>query len=224
MESFYKNYKDYPASALRTYLVLANTGAGFAGADDNFAAFGLERLTSGGKGNVRGIEFSAQKKSSDIPHYALFSLTYSEARFTALDGIERSGNYDQRLIINLGGGFIFNEKWETSFKFRFSTGNPYTPFNSDGSQSVEYYNSERMAANHALDLRVDRKWNFNHYTLITYLDIQNVYNRKNMGMVRWDARTMAIKKPSSIGILPSIGVSLEMLAGRYKNEKNNNLL
>jgi hypothetical protein len=210
LEGFYKDYKDYPASTLRTYLVLANSGAGYTGSDDNFASFGLERLTSGGKGNVRGIEFSAQKKSSDIPHYALFSLTYSEARFTALDGVERPGNYDQRLILNLGGGFIFNEKWEMSFKFRFFTGNPYTPYNPDGSQSVENYNSKRLDPNHALDLRLDRKWNFDHYTLIAFLDVQNVYNRKNRTTVKWDERTMAERKPSSIGILPSIGISLEM--------------
>ena len=62
VEGFYKDYKDYPTSLLRPYLVLANTGAGFGGSEDNFESFGLEPLVSEGKGNVKGLEFSLQKK------------------------------------------------------------------------------------------------------------------------------------------------------------------
>jgi len=210
VEGFYKDYKDYPASLLRKYLVLANTGAGFAGAEDNFSSFGLEPLVSAGKGFSRGVEVSLQKKSSDIPHYGLFSLTYSESRFKALDGIERRGSYEQNWIINLSAGYIFNNKWEGSLKFRFATGKPYTPYNSDGTQDVDKYNSSRVVANHSLDLRVDRKWDFGGYNLIAYLDVQNIYNRKNTSFVRWDKRERKVDMTSSIGILPSIGVSLEM--------------
>lgn len=210
VEGFYKDYKDYPASTIRKYLVLANTGAGFAGAEDNFSSFGLEPLVSKGSGFSRGVEISLQKKSSDIPHYGLFSLTYSESRFKALDGIERRGSYEQNWIINLSAGYIFNNKWEGSLKFRFATGKPYTPYNSDGTQNIEEYNSYRMVANHSLDIRVDRKWDFGGYNLIAYVDIQNIYNRKNTSYVRWDKRENKVIMSSSIGILPSIGLSLEM--------------
>lgn len=210
VEAFYKDYKDYPASLLRRYLVLANTGAGFAGAEDNFASFGLEPLTSEGKGFSRGVEISLQKKSSDVPHYGLFSLTYSESRFTALDGIERRGSYEQNWIMNLGAGWIFSKYWEGSLKFRFATGKPYTPYNSDGSQNVENYNSAKVIASHSLDIRIDRKWDLDGYNLIAYLDIQNIYNRKNVGFVRWDKRERKEDTSSSIGVLPSIGLSLEM--------------
>lgn len=209
VEGFYKDYKNYPASKLRTYLVLANTGAGFAGSDDNFASFGLEPLTSEGYGTAKGIELSLQKKSSDEPIYGVMSLTFSEANFTALNGISNSGTYDQKVIANLSGGYIFDEKWEASFKFRFATGSPYTPFNSDGSQSISKFNSERFDAYHTLDLRVDRRWNFETWSLITYLDIQNIYNRKNQTSIRWDSRENKVDDESSIGLLPSIGVSIE---------------
>ena len=210
IEGFYKNYKNYPASTLRKYLVLANTGAGFAGAEDNFSSFGLEPLVSQGKGDVGGIELSLQKKSSDSPYYGIFSITFSESYFTALDGIRRIGSYDQKWIINLSGGYIFNEKWELSSKFRYSSGKPYTPFNIDGTQNVFYYNLLRLDANHSLDIRLDRRWNFQNWMLITYIDIQNVYNHKNIGLVRWDSRTRQIEKEASIGILPSIGISIEL--------------
>ena len=121
LEAYFKDYSNYPASELRSYLVLANTGVGFAGANDNFSTFGLESLVSEGKGQVRGFELSMQKKSSDIPYYGILSLTYSESDFTALDGIERPSAYEQTWIFNVSTGYIFNEKWEASFKFRFAT-------------------------------------------------------------------------------------------------------
>lgn len=209
-EAFYKNYSSYPASLLRPYLVLANTGAGFAGSDDNFSSFGLEPLVSLGKGRVQGMELLLQKKSAETPHYGIFSLTYSQSYFTAIDNIERTGSYDQRWILNLTGGYIFNEKWEASVKFRYSTGKPYTPFNFDGTQDIALYNTKRLPSNHSLDLRLDRRWNFEKWTLITYLDIQNVYNRKNPNFLRWDPKTKTAEGSSSIGILPSIGISAEL--------------
>ncbi len=209
LEGYLKYYKNYPASQLRPYLVLANTGAGFSGSEDNFSSFGLEPLVSEGKGNVRGLEFLAQKKFSEIPLYGIFSLTYSEANFTALDGIERRGNYDQSWIINLSGGYIFNEKWEASAKFRYATGKPYTPFNFDGTQNVEFYNSVRTNPLHSLDVRVDRRWNFESWNLIAYIDVQNIYNRNNVSFIRWDARENKVDEDSSIGILPSIGITIE---------------
>ena len=207
VEGFYKDYSDYPTSKIRTYLILANTGAGFAGSDENFASFALEPLSIDGTGTAKGVEVSVQKKLSETPYYGILSLTYSEANFTPLDKIERAGSYDQRWIFNLSGGYLFNEEWETSLKFRYSSGKPYTPFNSDGTQNVSDYNYLRLPSNHSLDVRVDKKWFFSKWTLITYIDIQNIYNRKNISAVRWDVRKMAPENNESFGILPSIGIS-----------------
>lgn len=210
VEGFYKYYKDYPASTLRKYLILANTGAGFAGADDNFASFGFDPLVNGGKGDVHGIEFLIQKKSSEIPLYGILSATYSKSHFTALNGIRNIGSYDQTWILNLSGGYIFDEMWEFSARFRFATGKPYTPFDNNGKQNIANYNSLRVDPNHSLDIRLDRRWNFTDWFLITYIDIQNIYNHKNVGFVRWNARTKTVDKEASIGILPSIGISAEL--------------
>lgn len=209
IEGFGKFYENYPASTVRPYLVLSNTGAGFGGSEENFSSFGLEPLVSKGKGIVRGVEISIQKKSSKIPYYGIASFTYSKSSFTALDGIDRPGSFDQNLIINFSGGYIFNKNWEAAFKFRMATGQPYTPFNNDGSQSINLYNSERLKPSHSLDFRVDRRWNFNNWALVAYVDIQNVYNRKNPNSIRWDERNNTLDESSAIGILPSIGISAE---------------
>jgi hypothetical protein len=209
LEGFYKDYSNYPTSLIRPYLVLANTGAGFAGAEENYSSFGLEPLSSEGTGYSRGIEFSAQKKSSSLNHYGIASVTYSETYFTALDGIERQGQYNQSWIVNLSAGYIFNDKWEAALKFRFATGSPYTPYNLDGTQSRINYLTSSLKNSHGLDIRVDRRWNFDGWALITYLDIQNIYNNKNITNVRWDYKERKVEESSEIGILPSIGISLE---------------
>ncbi|HSL90830.1 MAG TPA: TonB-dependent receptor, partial [Ignavibacteriaceae bacterium] len=144
VEGFYKDYTNYPTSLIRPYLVLANTGAGFAGSDDNYSAFGLEPLVSEGFGNTRGVELSIQKKLSQTPYYGILSLTYSESEFTALDGVKRPGSYDQNWIFNLSAGYKIDKHWEISSKFRFASGKPYTPFNSDGTQNVADYNTRRL--------------------------------------------------------------------------------
>ena len=41
------------------------------------------------------------------------------------------------------------------------------------------FNSERLPLFHQLDLRVDKAWVFKRTTLSLYLDVQNVYNRRN---------------------------------------------
>ncbi len=208
LEGFVKNYSDYPSSMRRTYLILANTGAGFSGSDENFSSFGLDPLNSGGTGFTRGFELSVQKKLTDTPYYGIVSLTYSIADFTALDDAERIGSYDQTWIFNVSGGYKFNEEWEASLKFRYSTGKPYTPYNSDGTQNVDDINSLRLPVNNSLDLRVDKRWFFSSWTLITYVDIQNVYNRKNIVGVSWDQRTQEPEFNETIGVLPSIGISV----------------
>jgi hypothetical protein len=209
IESYLKRYFNYPASVTRPYLVLANTGAGYGGADEGFASFGLDPLVGEGKGLARGVEFFAQKKLSEIPLYGTVSISYNESEFKGLDGIKRSNSYDQRWIFNIGGGYIHNDRWEFGTKFRYATGRPYTPFNADGTQDPLFYNTARVPANHSLDFRVDRRWIFDKLVLITYIDIQNIYNRKAQDVPRYNRRTGEFDRESSIGILPSIGISLE---------------
>lgn len=209
IEGFVKSYSDYPASLLRKYLILSNTGGGYSGSQDNFSSFGLEPLISRGEGISRGVELSLQKKLSDIRCYGLLSITYSKTDFKSLDQVTRGGVYDQNFILNLSGGYKFNEFWEASLKFRYASPMLYTPYEINGTQLVSKYLSKRLEPLHSLDLRVDKRWGFGKYTMITYIDVQNVYNNKTSSSVIWDRRTQKEENQSSIGILPSIGISLE---------------
>ena len=208
VEFFSKVYNKYPTSLLRPYLVLSNAGAGFSGSEDNFSSYAIEPLVSKGKGNSYGVELSMQKKLSEVPCYGIISLTYAKSRFKALDGKERPSNFEQTFIGNLSGGYMFNQEWELALKFRYATGFPYTPYELDGTQKVDKINTKRYPDKHSLDIRVDKKWFFDNFSLITYVDIQNVYNKQEI-FYRWDRRQNKVIEQKSIGILPSIGVSLE---------------
>jgi hypothetical protein len=210
LEGYIKRYSDYPASVMRQYLVLANTGAGYGGSEDGYSSFGLDPLVSRGSGSAQGVELLVQKKLSEVPCYGTVSISYNRAEFKAIDGVERPGSFDQRWIINVGGGYVLSEKWEFSAKFRYATGRPYTPYDQFGNQNPALYNAARIGANHSLDVRVDRRWSFGSWTLVTYADIQNIYNRKPLSIPRYNARLgQAETVVASIGILPSIGVSAE---------------
>jgi hypothetical protein len=137
------------------------------------------------------------------------AVSLNESKFEALDGELRPSSFDQRVLLNLGGGYIFSENWEISGKFRFATGRPYTPFNPDGTQDPEDYNSERLDPNHSVDIRVDRRWFFDNYTIIGYIDVQNAYGFQFNEPPQWNYRENRPEDQEGIGVLPSIGISLE---------------
>ncbi|HRE58931.1 MAG TPA: TonB-dependent receptor [Candidatus Kapabacteria bacterium] len=210
-ETYYKWYANYPARVFRPQAVLSPSGF-----DDVFndIPFGLEPIVNSGEGYARGFEVFMQKKLDDIPLYGLLSISINQTRFTALDGIERAGSFDSRYIGNIAVGYRFNEEWELSSKFRLASGLPTTPFIESGDRigSLDFsrFNEgERLPTFHALDIRLDKRWNFTGLQLVTYIDIQNIYGRKNVSAIRWDRRTNKAEQNESIGLLPSIGVNIE---------------
>jgi len=222
VEGFYKNYRDLPTGVIpgvTDYIVLTNTGTGFGGRQDDFQSFGYYQLVSEATGQAYGLEFLLQKKFSSIPLYGLFSVSYSKSEVTARNGRTYPGQYDQRFILNLSGGYIFNSKWEIAGKFRYFSGVPHTPIyrpseNPLNPGSIENlpveYLAARTRAGHHLDIRIDRYFNFRGQTLIVYLDIQNIYAFKIPQRPSYDFWEDRISDSSDITILPSIGISLEL--------------
>jgi hypothetical protein len=211
IEGYYKWYRGYPARVWRPQAVLAL--AGFEDTQSDIP-FGLEPLSSSGRGSAFGGEVLLQKRFSDVPLYGLASLSLNRTQFTSLDAINRPGSFDTRLITNLSAGYRLNPRWEVSSKFRLATGRPTTPFLTEGAAAgqldfSQYNAGARLPLFHALDIRVDRRWAFRSVQLETYLDIQNVYGRENISQYQWDPRTGTVIPNESLGIFPTIGVNLE---------------
>ena len=221
LETYYKRYLDLPTGVVpgvTDYIVITNTGIGYGGNEDDFQSFGYIDLVSEATGKAYGLELLFQKKFSEIPCYGQASFFLGKSEVIAFNGKTYPTQYDQRFIFNLSGGYIFNSNWEISAKFRYFTGVPYTPVYIPSQNPVNpgtiqnlpgEYLTSRLAAGHHLDIRADRYFNFKSWTLILYLDIQNIYNYKIPQRPVYDFWANEINTSSSIGILPSIGISAQ---------------
>jgi hypothetical protein len=222
VEGYYKKYSNLPTGTLagvNDYLVTSNTGSGYGGREDNFQSFGYFDLVSEGAGEAYGLEIMLQKRFSHIPLYGKLSLSMGKSEVTAYNGKTYPALFDQRYIFNLSAGYKLNNNWEISGKFRFFSGIPYTPVYrpAENSSNPGYiqnlpdeYLSDRLGDGHHLDLRVDRYFNFKNWTFIAFIDIQNVYNYKIPIRPQYDFWEDKISTSSSIGVLPSIGLSAEL--------------
>jgi hypothetical protein len=204
IEFYYKKYKYYPVSTIRPYVILANNG-GF----DTQNSFGLEPLISSGTGTSNGAEIFLQKTLTNRL-YGTIGLSYCDAMYKAFDGIDRRSDYDNRYVLNIGGGYKIGSTWEVSAKFRLAGGRPYAPINpQDGTVDYTQYNSLTYPVYHRLDMRAEKRWDFKSWSLTTYVDIENVYNRQNVYQYRWDKFTKEIVTDKNLGILPTVGISAE---------------
>lgn len=221
VETFYKKYTHLPTgniSGANDYLVITNSGTGFGGREDDFQSFGYFDLYSRAEGKSYGFEWSLQKKYSDTPFYGQISLTYGKSEYTAGNGRTYPGQFDQRFILNLNGGYKFNDSWEISSKYRIFSGAPYTPVyvpeqnpvNTDQIQNLpDEYLAERLPTQSIWDLRVDRYFSFESWRLVAFIDIQNVLNTKIKTRPRYDFWNNEISNADGIALLPSIGISAE---------------
>jgi hypothetical protein len=221
LETYYKNYSHLPTGSIpgvNDYLVITNTGTGYGGREDDFQSFGYFDMTSRAYGYAYGFEWLLQKKFSRLPYYGQLSLSYTKSNFTAANGRTYPGQYDQRFIFNLAGGYKLNNKWEISSKYRFFTGIPYTPVYKPAENPVHpgyiqnlpgEYLSRRLDNQGVLDLRIDRYFDFSAWRLILFIDIQNILNKKMQSKPQYDFWSNKIVDRNDIGILPSIGISAE---------------
>ncbi len=211
VEGYWKGYANYATRLFRPQAVLSP--AGFEDATSDIP-FGLEPLSSAGEGESHGVEALLQKRFSTIPLYGLVSLTANRTRFRALDGIERPGSFETRFIGTAVAGYRFGPRWELSGKLRAATGRPTTPFVTSGAQEgtldfANFNGGPRTPGFAALDVRVDRRWSFARWQLVTYVDVQNITGRNNVDRFEWDPRVRRAVANGSVGVLPSIGVNIE---------------
>jgi outer membrane receptor for ferrienterochelin and colicin len=231
VESFYKNYDRYPISVNRG-ISLANLGA-------EFGTVGNEALNSNGLGRAYGAEVLFQQKFYK-GFYGILAYTWVRSEFTGADGNWTPSSWDSQHLLSVTGGKKFGKNWEIGGVFRFSGGLPYTPDNEDVSMQIANWdilrlaqvdwsqlNSKRIPAFHQLDIRIDKKWFFERWSLDLFLDIQNIYNnvtpvkpildvqRDNLGNPIVDANNPSRYLPNYLdnstgSVLPSIGIIVEL--------------
>lgn len=177
LEGFYKMYDRYPVS-LRDGLSLANKGG-------DFSVLGNEPVSSTGKGLSYGLEFQFQQKLTKN-FFTILSYTFYKSEFTNASGVYVPASWDNGHLLSFIGGYKFKRNIELGVKFRYQGGAPYTPFDLAASQRnystlgtgvFDYtrFNTLRLPEFHAMDIRIDKKWNYRKWTLDLFLDVTNAY-------------------------------------------------
>ena len=222
LEGFYKVYDNYPVS-LTDSISLANKGG-------DFGVFGDEPVRSVGQGRAYGMEFFVQK-TLENRIYGTLAYTLFCSEFTGFD-TQRflRSNWDNRHLITFTGGYQIGKqkRWEVALRWRFLGGAPFTPYDIDA--SVAQYlingqpvldntriNSEQTDVFSQVDLRVERKFFFKKWSLIAFMDIQNVLNSPNptppnFTLLR-DPATLEFQQPyqaqlieNNAALIPSVGL------------------
>ena len=174
LEGFYKRYSDYPVSIL-DQVSLANKGA-------DFEVLGNEDVETVGKGRSYGLEFQYQQKLLNN-FYSIFSYTYFFSEFTGFDTTTYIPSvWDSRHLVSFVGGYKLKKNWEISSRYRFAGKTPYVPTNLEATL-VSYpeiildytrLGEEKLETFSQLDIRVDKKWNYNQFSLNIFFEVQNI--------------------------------------------------
>ncbi len=167
-----------------------------------------------GSGHVRGLELVVrQDLYSGLSGWIAYTL--SEAtRLDSGETEERLFDWDQTHILNVVAGYVLPRNWMVSTRFRLTTGTPRTPVisavydASDDEYEPTYgrVNSARNGTFHQLDVRVDKRWIYDAWTLTAYLDIQNVYNRENPNGIEYNYNFRESQPQQGLPLLPIIGL------------------
>jgi hypothetical protein len=172
-------------------------------------------LMSTGRARSRGVEVILQKKlARDV--YGMVTAAYSQSRYRDLAGIWRDRLCDNRWSFSAEGGYKLSEQWEFSARWLAAGGPPTTPFDLAASAAVRRgvlddarVNESRLPDYHCLNVRADRRFHFEHSSLILSLSIWNAYNRKNVAESTWSAVTNAPGVQYQWSLLPVLGVEYE---------------
>lgn len=181
LEGFYKDYFNYPFSVVDSVAIGSKS--------IDFGVFGDEEVLSTARGRSYGLELLYREQRFEGLNIILsYTLVRSEFKDVRNDGFIPSA-WDSRHLVNLTATYSLPRNWFIGAKWRFSGGAPFTPFDRDVSSRTEawdlqrrgfldysMFNSQRLPSFHQLDLRIDKQYFFERFSMMFYLDIQNVYN------------------------------------------------
>jgi TonB family protein len=176
------------------------------------------RYDNNGSGRIYGLELLLRHNlTSRFFGWVSYTLMRSE-RKDSEDNDYRLFSLDQTHILTLIAQYKLSSQWEIGARYRYTTGNPQTPFvNAIYDTDNDVYvpvpgavNSTRVDPFQQVDIRLDRKWIFDTWMLTAYLEIQNALNRANPEGQRYNYNFTQSQVITSLPIIPSIGLRGEL--------------
>lgn len=167
-----------------------------------------------GLGRAYGLEVLLRHEITEhFFGWVAYTLSWSEERDRKNEDYS-AATFDQRHILTLIAQYKFGNGWELGGRYRLTSGIPTTPvvdstYDADTQSYHPIYGpagSAREPTFNQLDVRVDKSWLFDRWTLGVYLDIQNVLNTTNQEGLIYDYRYRGTEQIPGIPFLPTLGV------------------
>ncbi len=169
-----------------------------------------------GRGRAYGAEILLKGERGTYSGWIAY--TWSQSTRWDPNRPEYKFAYDQTHNINLIGAKKFSNDWKVSGRYRYVTGNPYTPvlssvFDADNDTYIPMRGpiySERLGAFSQLDLRIDKIWTKAESIYSAYLDIQNLLNTKNPESLRYAYDYSRSETISGLPVLVALGLKIDL--------------
>jgi hypothetical protein len=172
-------------------------------------------FNNGGEGRAYGLEVLLRHYPKDrFFGWVAYTLSKSERRNIETGEWQRY-RYDQTHILTTVAGYKLPYNFDVSARYRLVTGNPVTPvvgsvYDADSGRYEQVFGKPYSARNSPfsqLDVRVDKTFIYDTWTLGLFLDILNVTYANNAEGVRYNYDFTQSTPVSGLPIIPTLGVS-----------------
>lgn len=220
---------------LQTFGRSSDQLAEFVASPLRFVASGAPLIQPVGEQRVYGAELLLRQRLDQAQWSELFgqapwgksfgwiayTLMRAEQRGDAAVGIEGAEPYDWELsdfdqthIFSLAASTEVPWGIEVGVAVRYVTGLPDTfahggIYDADTSRYRSYdapYNSSRMPPFFQIDLRLDKRWVFDTWSLAAFLDLQNATNQRNFEFYQYNYDYSAVQGFPGLPTIPVFGV------------------
>ena len=168
---------------------------------------------TGGEGYATGLELFAEKRRGRLSGWLGYTLGWTRRRFPEIDeGRTFPPKYDRRHDVSLTAKFDA-DRWTWTANFVYGTGQAYTPAGARytlrdpaADRPVDRLlaaprNSARLLPYHRLDAGVRREVGLFGAEVEFYLQIFNLYNRRNEWFIQYDPEDSE-QPPTVVRMLP----------------------
>jgi len=176
-----------------------------------------EVYSNDGSGRVVGFELLLRRElARGLFGWLAYTLLSSERRDAPGQPLHPS-DFDQTHVLTAVVSWKFVRTWEAGVRFRYATGNPYTPvaagiYDADHDLYLPLpgpKDSDRLPAFNQLDARIDKRWVFDRWMLTAYLDVQNVLNHSNTEFILHNFDYSQTAPVTGLPIIPALGIKGE---------------
>ncbi|MBN2370435.1 MAG: TonB-dependent receptor [Vicinamibacteria bacterium] len=208
VEAYEKRYFRYPVSTQFPSITGADTG------EQVNVYYYMIPYVGEGRGRSSGVEIYLQRKLSGRI-WGQLSYAHSRTENRALDGIWRPSTFDLPHVVSVVAGVKASRSLELSTKFTYTSGRPVMPLLPESYEQnrlifdLDRVNAERAPAYHRLDFRVDRRQSHRWGNLVFYVELDNVYNRKNILGYGWNPKKRERDEYTQLSFMAIGGVNVE---------------